>query len=307
MIRLATLIACLSLSTVSHAKSTAADYGKTRYPIMLVHGAGGWGKMFNAYEYWYGLVEAMQADGGTVYITQLSAFNSAEVRGEQLLKQVQRVLAITGADKVNLIGHSFGGLTARYVAQVRPDLVSSVTTVACPNGGSGFADAVIQRFPSGTWRHKALADIFNGAGWAIEATAGDSSPNDADQTLDTVSRSGIALFNAKYPAGVPLEACGEGALMAHGIYYFSWGGGAWYTNKSDISDPAAAFAGGLFESPNDGVAAPCDTHLGMVVRDNYNFNHIDEVNQLFGLVPADGPNPVALFRMHANRLKQLGL
>ena len=306
MIRIVALVVFAAANVAAKPQATT-DYGKTRYPIVLVHGAGGWGKMFNAYEYWYGIVEAMQGDGGSVYITQLSAFNSAEVRGEQLLKQVQRVLANTGAEKVNLIGHSFGGLTARYVAQVRPDLVASVTTVACPNGGSGFADAVVQRFPAGTWRHKVLADIFNGAGWAIEAAAGDNSPNDADQTLDTVSRSGIALFNAKYPGGVPLEVCGEGALTANGIYYFSWGGAGWYTNKNDISDRAAAFAGGLFDSPNDGVAAPCDTHLGMVLRDNYNFNHLDEVNQLFGLVPPAGPNPLSLFRMHANRLKQLDL
>ena len=42
-------------------------------------------------------------------------------------------LAATGAAKVNLIGHSHGGPTARYVASVRPDLVGSVSSVAGVN------------------------------------------------------------------------------------------------------------------------------------------------------------------------------
>jgi hypothetical protein len=34
--------------------------------------------------------------------------HSSELRGEQLLLQVKQILAITGAEKVNLIGHSHG-------------------------------------------------------------------------------------------------------------------------------------------------------------------------------------------------------
>jgi Predicted acetyltransferases and hydrolases with the alpha/beta hydrolase fold len=43
---------------------------------------------------------------------------------------------------VNLIGHSHGGPTARYIAGVRPDLVASVSTVAGTNDGSPVADLV---------------------------------------------------------------------------------------------------------------------------------------------------------------------
>jgi triacylglycerol lipase len=63
-----------------------------------------------------------------------------EVRGEQLLARIEEILRETGPQKVNLIGHSQGSLTARYAAAKRPDLVASVTSVAGPNHGSELAD-----------------------------------------------------------------------------------------------------------------------------------------------------------------------
>lgn len=51
----------------------------------------------------------MRDGGAKVYTTSASAFNSLKLCGEQLLKQTQDILAITGAAKVNLIGHSHGG------------------------------------------------------------------------------------------------------------------------------------------------------------------------------------------------------
>jgi Predicted acetyltransferases and hydrolases with the alpha/beta hydrolase fold len=77
----------------------------------------------------------------TAFATQISPLESIEVRGEQLLDQVEQVLHYWQT-KVNLIGHSHGGPTARYIAGVRPDLVASVSTVAGTNDGSPVADLV---------------------------------------------------------------------------------------------------------------------------------------------------------------------
>jgi triacylglycerol lipase len=44
-----------------------------------------------------------------------------------------------------------------------------------------------------------------------------------------------------------------------------------------------------------------------VIRDNYFHNHLDEVNQVLGLVSIFESNPTAVFRAHANRLKNVGL
>jgi len=51
----------------------------------------------------------------------------------------------------------------------------------------------------------------------------------------------------------------------------------------------------------------CSSHLGDVIRDNYFQNHLDEVNQVLGLVSIFESSPASIFRSHANRLKNLGL
>src|SRR3546814_17474807 len=90
--------------------------------------------------YWYGIVSALRRGGATVIAVQVSPLHSSEVRGEQLLARIEEILKQTGAQKVNLIGHSQGALTARYAAAKRPELVASVTSVAGTNHGSELAD-----------------------------------------------------------------------------------------------------------------------------------------------------------------------
>ncbi|MCY1556194.1 Triacylglycerol lipase [compost metagenome] len=63
----------------------------------------------------------------------------------------------------------------------------------------------------------------------------------------------------------------------------------------------------LIEGPNDGLVPKCSSHLGIVIRDNYNMNHFDTVNQTFGLVSLFETDPKTTYRQHANRLKLAGL
>jgi len=139
------LMTLATTRTALAAIAPADDYAATRYPIVLVHGLTGTDKYAGVLEYWYGIQEDLQRHGATVYVANLSGFQSDDGpngRGEQLLAYVKQVLAATGATKVNLIGHSQGGLTSRYVAAVAPDLVASVTTIGTPHRGSEFADFV---------------------------------------------------------------------------------------------------------------------------------------------------------------------
>ncbi|MFW2068257.1 lipase, partial [Acinetobacter johnsonii] len=46
---------------------------------------------------------------------------------------------------------------------------------------------------------------------------------------------------------------------------------------------------------------------GKTVRDNYNWNHLDVINQFVGLRSIFAPDPVDVYRQHANRLKLHGL
>lgn len=290
------------------APSWAAGYTQTRYPIVLVHGLFGFDNI-GLVEYWYGIPRALRADGARVYATQVSAANSTEVRGEQLLTQVKQVLAATGAAKVNLIGHSHGGPTARYVASVRPDLVASVTSVGGVNKGSPIADILLGIAPPGSLTNAVLASINNGLASIISILSGGGSlPQNAWAANVSLSTAGALRFNAAHPAGVPATACGEGAYQVRGVHYFSWSGAKAYTNVFDIVDPALALTSLAFKgAKNDGLVSSCSSRLGRVIRDDYAMNHMDEVNQTVGLINIFETNPKTLYRQHANRLRNMGL
>jgi len=117
------------------------EYTKNQYPIILAHGMFGFDNLAGI-EYFFGIPKSLSKSGAQVYVAQVTALDTTEARGEQLLKQVEQVLAITGAEKVNLIGHSHGGPTSRYVASVAPQYVASVTSIGGVNKGSKIADLI---------------------------------------------------------------------------------------------------------------------------------------------------------------------
>lgn len=297
-------VAILALPFSSHA----AGYTQTKYPIVLVHGLFGFDSL-GPVEYWYGIPSALRSGGAKVYVTQVSAANSSEVRGEQLLLEVKRILAATGAAKVNLIGHSHGGPTIRYVASVRPDLVASVTSVGGVNRGTPVADILLGVAPEGSLSREVITKIGNGLAVVISALSGNPSlPQNSLAATQSLSTAGSKKFNALHPQGVPTSACGEGAYQVGGVAYFSWSGAQPYTNLLDVLDPGLALTSLAFAgAKNDGLVASCSTHLGRVIRDDYAMNHMDEVNQTVGLINLFETNPVTIFRSHANRLQGMGL
>lgn len=286
--------------------TAASTYAQTRYPIVLVHGLFGFDSVFGI-DYFYGIPSNLRQNGAQVYVAQVSAANSTEVRGEQLLAQVRNILAITGAAKVNLIGHSHGGPTARYVAGVAPQLVASVTSVGGVNRGSRVADVLRGVAPAGSVGET----IAQGAAGALVtlinlASGGSSLPQMPTAALDSLTTAGSARFNQRFGAGVPTSGCGNGAELVAGVRYYSWTGKNTLTNVLDPSD-AALFATGLvFGEANDGLVAACSAHLGLHLGD-YRQNHLDEINQMVGLRDWFSPDPVTLYREQAHRLKNAGL
>ena len=307
------LLLCLAVAGVLPATTADAwclwncNTAKTRYPIVLAHGMAGFDELFGVYEYWYGIPGALRDKGATVYVTEVSQFNSTEVRGEQLIDQIETITAITGKPKVNLIGHSHGGLDVRYVAAVRPDLVASVTSVGTPHKGADLADYLADNLEGGSFTEGVLAYFANSLGTVLALLSGSSNPQDAIAALGSLTSDGTAAFNAAYPQGVPGSACGEGAAVVNGIRYYSWGGTGVLTNVLDVSDAALGLSSLFYGEANDGLVGRCSSHLGDVIRDDYYQNHLDEVNQVLGLVSIFETNPVTLFKNHANRLKNLGL
>ncbi|CAH0351693.1 triacylglycerol lipase [Aquabacterium sp. CECT 9606] len=279
------------------ATTVASKEAQTRYPIVLVHGLMGFDSILGV-DYWYQITDALRKSGATVLVAKVSAVNDNDVRGEQLLQQLKSWQAAKGYSKFNLIGHSQGGPTARYAAGVAPGLVASVTSVGSPHviDTSLPPDGIMQLLST-------QPGLFSSAGALIDWLSGsDKLPQDPAALAAWASDT--AAFNARFPAGAPTQPCGQGPeLASNGIHYYSATGNQAKTNAWDPLD------GILKETtvPSDGLVTVCATHWGKVLRDDYPWNHLDEVNQTFGLIGKGAPDPVAFYVQQAARLKLKGL
>jgi triacylglycerol lipase len=307
MIQRLILALAVCLGALAAGAARADTYTQTRYPVVLVHGLLGFDAI-GPVNYWYGIPSALRSGGATVYVSQESASNASEVRGEQLLAELRRLKAAYGYAKFNLVGHSHGGQTVRYVAAVAPELVASVTTMGTPHQGSKVADG-IKRDLAATGMTGLVAKIVNAFSTFISWLSGSPSlPQDSLAALQSLDSAGAAAFNASFPAGAPTSACGQGPASANGVRYYSASGTSVLTNVFDIIDPFLGLTSLYFGGEsNDGLVSRCSSHWGTVLRDDYPWNHLDEVNQSFGLRGLFTPDPVAFFRAHANRLKLAGL
>ena len=340
-------LACCAALLVSPAGPAATTpavdrYAATKYPIILVHGLSGTDKIFGMFDYWYGIASDLQSHGAQVYTANLSSFQAddgPDSRGEQLLAYVKRVLAATGAQKVNLIGHSQGGLTSRYVAAVAPQLVASVTTIGTPHRGSEFADFAVDelnRDPTGQ-TSEAVGAFLNMYG--VLSNSAHITNQDALLALRTLRTDSAALFNQRFPSaglGAP-GSCKTGAASetvdGHKHLLYSWSGSAIQQQMRigntviakdasviplidpaislDMTTPALLLTGtvmlGRNSGVNDGLVSTCSSLYGQVIGVNYKWNHVDQINQLFGIRGAYAEDPVAVIRTHANRLKLEGV
>jgi triacylglycerol lipase len=290
----------------------------TQYPLVMVPGLLGFVRLV-VYPYWFGIVKALRRGGARVFPVMVSAVNSTEVRGEQLLVLVEQILRDTGAAKVNLIGHSQGALTCRYAAAKRPDLVASVTSVAGPNHGSELADYLQRNFPVDSAKGRLLNAALRLLAWLMRVLdtgyRGPALPIDIDASHLSLTTEGAALFNRRYPQGLPETWGGQGLELVNGVRYYSWSG----TLQPGRTDRGLNLLDGtnrtcrLFAKTFTREVGQCDgmvgrfsSHLGTVIGDDYPLDHFDIVNQSLGLV-GKGAEPVRLFIEHAERLKAAGL
>jgi triacylglycerol lipase len=265
------------------------------YPIVLAHGMSGF-KNIGPLDYFYGVADALTADGHQVFVSQVDAFNSSEVRGAQLQTFIQGVITQTGAARVNLICHSQGGFDCRYAAHQIPDQVASVTTIATPHRGDPIADIAENDLPG------PLMDAVN-AFLNILGTALDQGQNtqNAELALSLCSTKGANDFTAKYP-NMPQVDYYSIAGRSNGVLGDDTCGSeteapfvARWDSYVDPVNPLLAATGAILSNDvtppptNDGLvpvgSAKWGTFLGCIPAD-----HLDEVGQIAGQSPGSG-NP----------------
>ena len=322
----ASTLLTLAISTPTHAKIQAksvevqpryvvSDYAKTKYPIVFAHGLLGFvhlGPESFGLDYWYQILPDLARQGAKPWAASMSPFNTSEVRGEQFVQQIEDILAITGSDKVNLIGHSHGGHAVRYAAGVMPEHVASVLSVAGASTGTVIASDIL-KIADTTQTSSLLNTLINAFGkvliWAQGLNQQDY-PHYAYGAGQSVSVEGAALFAKKFPLGLPKTKCGDGAAKEDGIVLYSMTGNTSFSSALDPADYITKAMDVLSvskEGKNDGIVSVCSSKFGKTLRDDYYWTHLDQVNQVLGIKGLLSADPISVYRQHANRLKLQGL
>lgn len=124
----------------------------TKYPILMVHGV--FFRDFRYFNYWGRIPEELKKNGARIYYGNHQSASSVADSGEELKKRIQEILKETGAEKVNIIAHSKGGLDSRYAIsklEMAP-YVASLTTINTPHRGCEFADYLLGKIPESVQR-----------------------------------------------------------------------------------------------------------------------------------------------------------
>lgn len=120
----------------------------TKYPILLVHGVFFRDTKF--FNYWGRIPKELETNGAKIFYGNHSSAASIADSAAELKERITEILAETGAEKVNIIAHSKGGLDCRYaIAKLGiGDCVASLTTINTPHKGCLFADYLLTKIPA---------------------------------------------------------------------------------------------------------------------------------------------------------------
>ena len=234
---------------------------KTKYPILLIHGAGF--RDLRIPVYWGRIPRVLRAHGADVFFGEQDCWASTETNAQFLRGRIDTILSETGAAKVNLIAHSKGGLEARVLASSLgyADRIASITTIGTPHRGSKTFTIFL----------KAPRAFFSIAAFAVNnwiRLVGDKRP-DFKRVCEEFSTTHMERFNAENP-DVP------------GVFYQSVAGVMRHP-FSDINLSTANFVLNRIEGPNDGLVSAESAAWGeRCIRISGNtrrgISHLDEID-----------------------------
>ncbi|WP_449334047.1 esterase/lipase family protein [Streptomyces cynarae] len=120
--------------------SSSSTFDSTSDPILFVHGYTGDGSNWNT------MAGRFNADGWpSSYLDQWSYdwHQSNSTTAQQLSTEVDRLLAATGATKVDIVSHSMGGLSSRYYLKNLggTSKVDAWVSLGGPNHGTDTANS----------------------------------------------------------------------------------------------------------------------------------------------------------------------
>ena len=132
-----------------------------KYPIVLVHGVMAHDRAGRV-KFWGRIPETLANMGIQVFVGNTDSWGDYQSNAEVLKHNIENILQETGAEKVNIIAHSKGGLDSRYLIWRYDfgDKVASLTTICTPHHGSEIADLLFNRKITHTKFTKKVLAIF---------------------------------------------------------------------------------------------------------------------------------------------------
>ena len=197
---------------------------KTRYPLLLVHGFAMKDTFFMRS---FGRIDRiLRIQGHQVFTSKIDAVGNVESNARQLKEEIDRICAETGAEKVNIIAHSKGGLDAKYMIQHlgMADRVASLTTLCTPFKGSPIASFIL-RFPEFAVRYAAwwvnLAYRILGDRAPDSFTACQEMRRVTDETTETLNCAG-QVFCQSFSSAVRKGEKGQDFVMSIPLAFSRW-------------------------------------------------------------------------------------
>lgn len=237
------------------------DICHTKYPIVLIHGTGFRDRKF--FGYWGRIPKILIENGAEIYYGNQDSWGTIESNAATLKDNIEKIMEQTGAEKVNLIAHSKGGLESRYLISTlgMSDKIASLTTIATPHHGSKTMD-IVYKLPKGIFI--ALAACIN----CWHRILGDENP-DFHVAIKGFTTYYSKEFNEKNPD-------------INGVYYQSYAA-VMNNSLSDILMIFPHFIINLVEGENDGLVTPESANWAnfkgvLKGGTNRGISHADEVD-----------------------------
>lgn len=120
---------------------------KTKYPILMVHGI--FFRDWQFFNYWGRVPAELKRNGASVYYGKQQSARSVHDSALELKTTIMNVIEETGAEKVNIIAHSKGGLDSRYAISClgMDKYVATLTTINTPHNGCDMVDFLLGKVP----------------------------------------------------------------------------------------------------------------------------------------------------------------